>query len=190
LRAARRSLDQRTTRRNAAAIVARLLRTYRLRRSRRIALYIAADGEPDLSRLMTRLPGRRWYLPVLRGHAAGRLWFVRYRPGDPLTPNRFAIPEPVKRRRLIQPVHALDLVLLPLVGFDADCNRLGMGAGFYDRSLAPLRRRRRWRRPLLVGVAHECQRVERLDAQPWDVPLDAVVTEARVYRAEGRKARP
>jgi len=155
-----------------------------LRGAKRVALYVAADGEPDVWTLLERMParGRRWYLPVLRGHAPGRLWFVRHRPGEPLRPNRFGIPEPVRRRRHIQPVHALDLVLVPLVGFDARCNRLGMGAGFYDRSLAPLRRRRHWHRPLLVGIAHDCQRVEQLQPQPWDVPLDAVVTENGTYQ--------
>jgi 5-formyltetrahydrofolate cyclo-ligase len=61
---------------------------------------------------------------------------------------------------------------------------MGMGGGFYDRTLAYLRDRRHWRRPLLVGVAHECKRVEHLEPAPWDVPLDLVVTEARVYRRE------
>jgi 5-formyltetrahydrofolate cyclo-ligase len=187
LRAARRALDERRQRANAAAIVRRLLRLRAVRRARRIALYVAADGEPDVLDLLRRLParGRCWYLPVLRGHARGRLWFVRHEPGWPLRANRFGIPEPRQRRRAIQPLHGLDLVLMPLVGFDAECNRLGMGAGYYDRSLAGLRRRRHWRRPLLLGVAHECQRVERLAAQPWDVPVDAVVTEAAVYLREG-----
>ncbi len=143
---------------------------------------MAADGEPDVLDLIRQLPrGRRWYLPVLRGHARGRLWFVRYRPGQPLKPNRFGILEPRQRGRAIQPISGLHLVLLPLVGFDADCNRLGMGSGYYDRSLACLGLRRYWRRPRLVGIAHECQRVERLVVQPWDVPLDGVVTEAGVY---------
>jgi 5-formyltetrahydrofolate cyclo-ligase len=191
LRAARRALGDRQQRANAEAIVRRLARWSALRRAANIALYVAADGEPDVRDLICRLPkrGRRWFLPVLRGHVEGRLWFVRHRPGDPLWPNRFGIPEPRRRRRVIQPVHGLDLVLMPLVGFDARCNRLGMGAGYYDRSLARLRLRQHWPRPLLVGVAHECQRVERLEPQPWDVPLDAVVTEAGFYlrsRAERR----
>jgi 5-formyltetrahydrofolate cyclo-ligase len=183
LRAARRALGSRRQRANAEAIMRRLARMRVVRGARRIALYVAADGEPGVLDLIRRLPrrGRRWYLPVLRGRARGRLWFVRHRPGQKLRPNRFGIPEPPQRRRVIQPLHGLDLVLMPLVGFDADCNRLGMGAGYYDRSLAPLRRRRHWRRPLLVGVAHECQRLERLTPQPWDVPLDAVVTEVSLY---------
>lgn len=184
LRALRRGLDPRARAAHAAAMIRHLDRARLLRTAGRIALYVAADGEPDLSGLMTgpAAQRRRWYLPVLRGHAPGRLWFVRHRPGEPLRANRYGIPEPARRHRRIAPLHALDAILLPLVGFDADCNRLGMGAGFYDRSLAPLRRRRHWRRPLLIGIAHDCQRVHRLAPRPWDVPLDAVVTEARVYR--------
>jgi 5-formyltetrahydrofolate cyclo-ligase len=182
LRRLRRALDARTRNAHAAAILRRLECGRFLNGAARIALYIAADGEPDLAPLMTnpRARHRRWYLPVLRPHAPGRLWFVRHRPGDRLRPNRYGIPEPAHRQ--IQPVHGLDVILLPLVGFDAHCNRLGMGAGFYDRSLAPLRARRHWQRPLLVGIAHDCQRVARLAPKPWDIPLHAVVTESRIYR--------
>jgi 5-formyltetrahydrofolate cyclo-ligase len=56
-----------------------------------------------------------------------------------------------------------------------------MGGGFYDKSLAFLRTRTRWRKPHLVGLAHDFQRVARLEAFPWDVPLQAVVTDQGVY---------
>jgi 5-formyltetrahydrofolate cyclo-ligase len=183
LRAARRALSPVEQTAHAGAVAARIARDPRLRRARRIALYLPADGEVDPVPLRTLLNGsaHRWYLPVLRGHAAGRLWFVRWRERDRLRCNGFGIPEPV-RRRYIHPTHALDLVLAPLVGFDAQCNRIGMGGGFYDRTLAFLHRRRHWRRPLLIGLAHECQRVDRIEPSPWDVPLDAVFTEAGVYR--------
>ncbi len=75
----------------------------------------------------------------------------------------------------------LDLLLLPLVGFDADGHRLGMGGGFYDRTLAALRPPRCGQRPRLVGIAHDCQRLIQIVPRPWDIPLDAVVTECRVY---------
>jgi len=154
-----------------------------LRNARRIALYHAADGELDPSPLMHRLSprGRRWYLPVLAGYLPGRLWFVRYRPADPMHRNGFGIPEPARRGRQLCPARALHLVLLPLVGFDACCNRIGMGKGYYDRSFAFLRRRRHWHRPLLIGLAHECQRIDAIEPRPWDVPLDAVVTERAIY---------
>ena len=74
---------------------------------------------------------------------------------------------------------------MPLVGFDEAGYRLGMGGGFYDASLAYLRRRKTWRKPYLVGVGYECQRIARVPRDPWDVPLDAVLTESRVYRCAG-----
>lgn len=153
-------------------------------RARRLAAYLAADGEIDPSPLIARarMRGKRIHLPVLRPGPLPRLWFVEHRPGHPMRPNRFGIPEPRRRGRRLRLPGSLDLLLIPLVGFDADCNRMGMGAGYYDHTLAYLRGRRLWHRPLLIGLAHECQRVGHLDAEPWDVPLDLVVTEARVYR--------
>ncbi|NBB83323.1 MAG: 5-formyltetrahydrofolate cyclo-ligase [Alphaproteobacteria bacterium] len=184
LRAARRSLSPAAQRAHAERAATRLIRSGLLRGAERIALYVPCDGELDPFPLRARLAPacHRFYLPVLRAHAPGRLWFVRFSPGEPLRRNRFGIAEPRRRGRRILPAHALNLILLPLVGFDAACNRLGMGGGFYDRSLAFLGGRRHWRRPRLIGLAHECQRVEALAPQPWDLPLDAVVTEAGVYR--------
>jgi len=101
--------------------------------------------------------------------------------------NRFNIPEPVVRHdRLIAP-RDLDLVILPLLGFDHDCNRIGMGGGFYDRTFAFMHRLNHIAGPYLLGLAHEIQRVEVLVMQRWDIPLDAVATEQRIYCAEGRR---
>mgnify|MGYP001805942608 CR=1 FL=1 len=128
---------------------------------------------------------KRFYLPVLsplkKRQTGGQLWFARYRVGDRLRPNRFGISEPIGRgRHLIQP-RRLDLMILPLVGFDAQGHRLGMGGGFYDRTLAYRQRHSQWRRPRLIGVAHECQRLDQLEPRPWDVRLDAILTESRLY---------
>ncbi|RJQ47962.1 MAG: 5-formyltetrahydrofolate cyclo-ligase [Gammaproteobacteria bacterium] len=150
--------------------------------ARRVAFYIANDGEMDLSALLCRALryGKRCYLPVLRQN---RLAFAPYRSGDRLSPNRFGIPEPVLPKNGWSQAARLDLILIPLVAFDARGNRLGMGAGFYDRTLGFLNLRRYWRRPRLIGVAYDFQRVAEITPAPWDVPLDAVVTEASVYRA-------
>lgn len=121
------------------------------------------------------------FLPVLRPHPRRKLWFLEYVPGDRLTINRFGIPEPQLRNRRIRLPWSLDLLLVPLVGFDSECNRLGMGGGFYDQTLAYLRQRRCWTRPLLVGIAHECQRLGALKTNSWDVPLEMVATEERIY---------
>lgn len=121
--------------------------------------------------------GRQTWLPVLRPD--GRLAFRRLTAGTPLRANRLGLLEPVGSGAIAVPLAALDLVLMPLVGFDAAGRRLGMGGGFYDRTLAG---RGRFRRPALVGLAHECQRVAQLPAQPWDVPLDAVITGRALWR--------
>lgn len=185
LRRRRRNLDaaeQAAHSRDCAALCSTLAL---FRRSRNIAVYLAADGELDLSILLADAEHKRWYLPVLRPRPYIKLWFALYRPGQHLVENRFHIPEPPLKHRLTRPPWSLDLILMPLVGFDARCNRLGMGGGFYDRTLAYLRHRKHWHKPLLVGVAHECQRVAELPVREWDVPLDYVITESRVYRRAG-----
>ena len=97
--------------------------------------------------------------------------------------NRYGIPEPAHPNKARNfPLRSLDLVLMPLVGFDTQGNRLGMGGGYYDRSFAFLHRHSHWRKPHLMGTAYEFQRLSKLDAQPWDVPLDAIVTEANLYK--------
>jgi 5-formyltetrahydrofolate cyclo-ligase len=98
-----------------------------------------------------------------------------------LQENRFGIPEPCVPARALVRAQLLDLILVPLVAFDASGNRLGMGGGYYDRSLAFVAQRQHWRKPHVVGLAYEFQRVARMPANAWDVPLAAVVTNRSWY---------
>ena len=150
--------------------------------SRHIAAYLATDGEIDPMPLIQRLwqLGKRIYLPVLAPFAKNTLWFARFEQGERLVFNRYGIPEP-ERRRLIKPCD-LDLVFTPLVAFDRNGHRLGMGAGYYDRSFAFLGKRTRLYKPKLVGLAYEFQKQAALDVNSWDIPLDAIVTESAIYR--------
>jgi len=184
LRAARRRLSEKEQRDHTIALTRLLGCAPRFLSARRVAAYWPADGELDPRPLLEAAigRGRRGFLPMLRPGKRRQLWFLRYRPGEPMRANRFGIPEPARRQRRLALAWTLDLILVPLVGFDADCNRLGMGGGFYDRTLSFLRQRAHWHRPRLIGIAHECQRVERIQPQPWDIPLDAVATERGVYR--------
>jgi 5-formyltetrahydrofolate cyclo-ligase len=140
-----------------------------------VAGYWAMGGEVPLHLLQMRLrPDQVWCLPCLEDD--GSLRYAPWRPGDPLVSNRFGIPEPG-----LAPASRLDpremaTVLLPLVAFDAAGNRLGMGGGYYDRSFAF--RLGAPAPPRLVGVGYGFQRQDALRPEPWDVPLDAVVTEA------------
>jgi 5-formyltetrahydrofolate cyclo-ligase len=149
------------------------------RNSKRIALYLQNDGEIDPSPLVAiaNLHHKNCYLPVLRPRFQHGLWFAEQRSSEQLQPNRFGINEPNPHKRRIVPPWALDLILLPLVAFDENGNRLGMGGGFYDYTLAYLNKRKIWRKPKLIGVAHELQKVKLLQSNPWDVPLDGVITE-------------
>lgn len=152
------------------------------RQARRIAVFLAFDGEPALDRLIDDAVARRkhLYLPVLRGLD---MHFERYDPAAGLARNFFGILEPVRGR----PIDArrLDLVLTPLVAFDSAGVRIGVGRGYYDRCFAFLLRRGTWQRPRLLGVGYELQHVPAIRREPWDVPLWGAVTERGVRRFHG-----
>jgi len=184
IRQQRRSLTRDEADHHAEQLAHRTARHAFVLQSQRIATYLAADGEIDPYPLMQSLwaSGKTLYLPVLAPFSNRKLWFAEYNPTDILAFNRFGIPEPV-RRRLIKPC-ALDLVLTPLVAFDSNGHRIGMGGGYYDRSFAFLRRRQHWRKPRLLGLAYELQKQTSIKPNDWDIPLDAVATEARIYQTQ------
>lgn len=183
MRRRRRALGRRERARRSRALVHRIAHSRWFRASRRIACFFANDGEPDLAALMRLIwrTGRRCYLPVLTTANRGRMLFSPYRPDSRLSLNRYRIPEPVAARRQLLDARRLDVVLTPLVAFDLDGNRLGMGGGYYDRSFAFLHRRRHWRKPRLLGIAYQFQCVTQLPVEPWDVPLDGIATESAVH---------
>ena len=177
MRRRRRALDPAQQRAASLRFARHIAASLVFRRARHIGLYLAADGELDPlpALLQHRLAGHTLYLPVLPRHADAVLHFARWQPGDALTLNRYGIGEPALTQRKLVPLWRLDLLLLPLVAFDEEGNRLGMGGGFYDRALATLGRQPR--RPHLTGVAHAFQKVNALPAAPWDAPLDEVITD-------------
>lgn len=158
----------------AEALAANLRKIPELQRPGLVAGYWAVRGEIPLHALLAPAPAFRYCLPVLTTERA--LKFAPWKFGDEVVPNGFGIPEPTGPERL-EPA-AMDVVLLPLVAFDRAGNRLGSGAGYYDRSFQFLRERVRPSKPLLVGVAYGFQEVEALHVQPWDVPLDVIATDA------------
>lgn len=152
----------------------------------RLAIYMATDGEvnPLMLAKMAHKMGKKVYLPVLHPLHKNQLFFIRFTPTTPLHKNRFGILEPRLKgyglkRHNNGSVQALDLILMPLVGFDAQGGRLGMGGGFYDRTLAI--KPAAFKRPKLIGLAHECQKVECLPLEAWDIPLAGIVTPSKVY---------
>lgn len=151
--------------------------------SERIACYIANDGEIDPYPIIEHawFTNKKVYLPIL-SPLKNSLYFAPYEAGSRLKLNRFNIPEPVCQPSEWLRANQLDLLLLPLVAFDTYGNRIGMGGGFYDRTLAYLQHRRYWRKPVLAGLAHEIQKVGQLKTKSWDIPLDYIITEKQVYK--------
>jgi 5-formyltetrahydrofolate cyclo-ligase len=151
--------------------------------AKRIAAYVGSKGEIDPMPLLhlAHFMGKQCYLPVLHPFLEGRLWFAPWSPQHDMRFNHFNIPEPVFSAPACRRPQFLDLILVPLLGFDAQCHRLGMGGGYYDRTLAFRRRRRTWQGPALFGLAHECQRVPAIATQPWDIQLDRIFTGDTIY---------
>jgi 5-formyltetrahydrofolate cyclo-ligase len=187
LRARRRALSPQE-RASASRQFARILRRSNLLRpGRRVAIYVAHDNEADPSAIV-RLARRNrceLYLPAIADYRHRRMEFRRYARDTRLRPNRYGIAEPIREGSARRAVRRLDLVLVPLVAVDPSGTRLGTGAGFYDRCLHHLRAGRRWRRPKLIGLGYEFQRVANLAARAWDVPLDALLTEKGLYASKG-----
>jgi 5-formyltetrahydrofolate cyclo-ligase len=176
---ARRAAEPRAARRAAASLIrCHLARAGWFRRGLTIGLYLSRDSEVDTSPLLAlaRQRGCRVYLPRITDYVRHRMLLVRDG-GVRRVLNRYRIAEPRGGAQLA--AAAFPVMLMPLVGFDAAGNRLGNGAGYYDRFLAD--RRGRYGRPLLVGIAFECQRLDALAAAAHDVPLDAVITERGLH---------
>ena len=151
-----------------------------MNRAIRIGAYMSFGGEVNCQHFLNfeKLRKKRIFLPVL---AKSKLIFSPLKSAEKMVQNQYGILEPVYQKRDAIAARDLDVVIVPLVAFDEQCNRLGMGGGFYDRCFAFRKRRRKWRKPLLIGIAYDFQRVDSLQPEPWDVPLDAVVTEKECY---------
>ena len=180
MRRARRALRPKERARASQRLCQRLARSGLLTRYARFTAFFGFDGEVDLSRFTARLEAtnKQLFMPVIRGP---RLWFMPMRSGTRLSRNRFGIAEPCGPPDDRVALLALDVILMPLVAFDRRGHRIGMGGGYYDRTFAFKRFKRTSSRPLLVGVGFELQCVDAIPAEPWDVPLDAAVTD-RTFR--------
>lgn len=143
----------------------------------KIALYLENDGEINPKYIQKFLEKNDFsiYLPILDDEI---LKFAKV--GNKFKENKFGISEPVSTE--ILNAEQLDIIFVPLVGFDKDKNRIGMGSGFYDRTLAFKKHQKKYSHPKLYGLAFDCQKVNKLKNQEWDIPLDAVITPTTIYR--------
>ncbi len=172
-------LNDRVVKSKSEIICRKIQATDIYRRSKHIAFYAASNGEVSLKSLWKSAPmqGKFCYFPVLEGEL---LLFLPANPKTKFINNKYGIPEPdVERDKAIEPSQ-LDLVLMPLVAFDEFGNRLGMGKGYYDKTLKDTNRNHN-AKVKLVGVAYEFQKEVALPNKHWDVPLDGAVTENGLY---------
>lgn len=158
----------------SSQICSRIRNMEQYRYARRIAIYHACNGEVDLKDLWRSAPlqGKFCYFPVMNSEK--KLSFLPATPATPFIKNQHGIPEPDVDISKAIAVRELDLIFVPLLAFDNNCTRIGMGGGYYDRTLA------KEKHPLLIGVAYEFQRQVWLEPQEWDVPLTAVVTQSAI----------
>ena len=184
LRACRKNLSKSFRRHAALQIQRGMINTGFVLRAKRFGLFIPHGAEIDTLPLIARLlaMGKEVYLPsVPNNRYTLRLWFSRLDANSRWVSNHFGVPE-IHLSHVVR-APALDVLCMPLVGYDLHGYRLGMGGGYYDASLAYLRHRHSWRRPKLLGLAFSCQRLdEPLSRDAWDVPLDAVLTEQGLER--------
>ena len=175
--AARRALDTDTRLTLSRIISDRVTRMHEFTASDSVACYLPAPDEVDPGKVIERAwrMKKRVYAPVVDENF--RMRFVQLTAETALRKNRFGLWEPVSGSQ-ISP-RKIDLVITPVVAFDNCRNRIGMGGGYFDRCFAFLNHKKHWLRPKLLGLAFECQRVEKINPSPWDIQLYQIVTERR-----------
>jgi len=150
-----------------------------------VALYLSNDGELELQLFIHWCwqNKKEVYLPVVHPFSKGHLLFLKYQSDTSMNISDLGIREPKLDVRLIKHASEMDVILTPLVAFDASGNRLGMGGGFYDRTLAAClqpSKRHNIKPPYPIGIAHDCQQVEHLPIEHWDIPLPEIITPTQI----------
>lgn len=181
VRANRQAITQAQQTHFASKLCSELTSNPKILTAKRIALYLTNDGELDTAPII------KWcwqhnvqvYLPVIHPFSKGHLLFLKYDVNTPMKKNNFGILEPVLDVRYIVSPTEIDVICTPLVAFDDSGNRMGMGGGFYDRTLANWHltyQQDKKARPYPIGLAHDCQQVSSIPCEAWDIPLPELYT--------------
>ncbi|PID64872.1 MAG: 5-formyltetrahydrofolate cyclo-ligase, partial [Gammaproteobacteria bacterium] len=161
----------------------KLLQTDAYRQAKRIGAYLCLPEEVNVKSIIEAAwaDGKSVYLPVVLDWGQV-LKFAPYTPDSKLIRDRLDIEIPAVCATKYLEASALDMVVTPLVAFDEQRNRIGMGGGFYDRTFAFKAEAKPFSKPQLIGVAFETQRLPvTITANPWDICPDAIITEQRIY---------
>ena len=172
---ARKALSPETVEELSRRIVKRVERLQEYKQARNVMIYRAVHGEVRLELLR----GKNFIYTLCTG--PGEMCALLPEGEGAWRKGAFGIPEPVREvSREIAP-EEIDLVLCPCAAFDADCRRLGMGGGYYDRFLPKCTGAK------FIAAAYEFQKAEEILTRSWDIPMDAVVTEERIYRRKEKR---
>lgn len=163
----------------AESVCLKIRQHHNVLNAKHIALFLSIDGELDTYPLINGLwqQEKAVYLPVIHPFSPGHLLFVRYQPDSTLISGPLGVRQPKLDVNRVLPLAQLDIMFVPLVAFDAQGNRLGMGGGYYDRTLQYWKQYRFWP----IGLAHDCQQVKQIPNRSWDVPLPEIITPSKVW---------
>lgn len=180
MRRRRQSLSRAERRAASYALCQRLHQYALFVNAKHLGIYVTHDDEIDTRYVIEQCwrRGVAVYVPILDPVRKGFLWFARYQAQAPVRKNKYGIQEPTRSAARMAPKW-LHCVVVPLVAFTPSGQRLGMGGGYYDRTFSV--RALGTKKATLVGVAFDCQKIESLPCEHWDVPLTAVVTEMQRY---------
>lgn len=163
----------------SSQLIDQFARSEKIKAASCIALYISVDGEIDTNGVIKwcQAHGKRVALPVLHPFSKGNLLFLEYNKDTIMVKNKYNIPEPELNVQNVIPLSKIDILFTPLVAFDSKGNRLGMGGGYYDRTLQDYHATKHG--PYPIGLALDLQEVETLPTEIWDVPLPEIITPTR-----------
>jgi 5-formyltetrahydrofolate cyclo-ligase len=162
-----------------SSITKQLKRLCAYRSAKRIAVYVNFNHELPTQSIFTENAKRKKVsvIPLITSFRKKSMIFVHI--NKQMKKNRLGIMEPKSRKQIS--TKSLDIIFMPLLGFDKKGARIGMGGGYYDRELAFKKQQKRFKKPYLVGLAYEAQYLDSIQKEPWDVNLDALITEQTLY---------
>jgi len=182
IRVRRQALSKKEQQQASKLMLQRLSTHKKVQAAQTIALYLSNDGELDLMPFIDWCwqQNKQVYLPVLHPFCSGHLLFLLFEKSSIMIKNHYGIKEPKLDVRKVRPLIQLDVLCTPLVAFDDSGARLGMGGGFYDRTLS------NWQQSQVypIGLAHDCQQVDKIPTEHWDIPLPEIITPTRNHLFE------
>lgn len=179
IRDLRKSISPESHAHYSSQLIDQFSKNERIKTASCVALYISVDGEIDTNGVIEwcLARGKKVAVPVLHPFSKGNLLFLNYDKNTIMVKNKYGIPEPELNVQTVIPLDNIDILFTPMVAFDMKGNRLGMGGGYYDRTLQNYHMHKSG--PYPVGLALDIQEVEALPTEIWDVPLPEIITPTR-----------